>query len=801
MTLPSAWAWTPSSPIGFHDNSWQTINIAYGYNDPVGPADIFEEYRPVVPVQYYASDATFISFFGTSGLTNVDNAFGIVNGAMCGLTNTPIFLYSSTSGVTLSASGVTGGIALSLGASNNLERYSSTLSEFPPNSQEVNYTAQTLGLYDMKSVILHEAVLELGLADPDRYVWSLHDRLPNPLQLKNPKCPQDVEYLVVQRNFDVTQNYPYSPYINGTLYYFEILENCGNGGVPYSAISESFSADPFSSIDTAVASGGLLGDTLGFGQFYTGLTGDDMAGLKYLLSSNNINWEATAPSGGQLFTINTNYSTPQVFPGTTATNGATGTNGTTGFYYYDGTYGYGDIAAFLAFAHTNNQAALQAAYPGVVVSSVSTTWVLASNQTYSSYYKPAPAGSVYGSPPQLVLVTNYTPYWQFLYSYTFANVFTNHFSTNTVALRQTTSTTAPAGSPYGSAVFTNITTVKIPHQVSGDFFVMPPFYGGVCPLDIVSPGIATVVATTNLLTAASTNVVNPLIAGSTGTNFSSSVSQVTFFTNYSYVTLPVTCGTAASVPGLRRGIERVQFIRANYDSLLGQFFQPLTNNYTMVLISNSQPVTEYYQRVVTQPDFLFQAQDLTVPSANFPYGVDWTITTPNFDTSAVATQLAGPGAIVPGATLVFNKNEANLFVNGSLNVYGIGTNAFLNIDTQLPDLIWAAFDDTTNLPIVYPSTLNISNLMNQLVLQVSPSAVPAGAVGAPYSVMFSATGGQSPYVWSAPNLSTLVPGLSFDPGSATISGTPTTTGVFNFTLQLTDSVNRIISLNYSITIQ
>ena len=33
--------------------------------------------------------------------------------------------------------------------------------------------------------------------------------------------------------------------------------------------------------------------------------------------------------------------------------------------------------------------------------------------------------------------------------------------------------------------------------------------------------------------------------------------------------------------GLYEGIKKIQFVRANFDSLLGQSFQPVTNFYTM----------------------------------------------------------------------------------------------------------------------------------------------------------------------------------------------------------------------------
>ena len=120
----------------------------------------------MVPVEYYASDASFISYFGSAGLTNIDAAFGILNGAMCGLANTPVFLFSPTNGVTMAANGWPGGTPFTLTASNSLDSYSPGLSEFPQVSEQYNLTAETLGLMDIKSFVLHEAVWNWGWPIP-----------------------------------------------------------------------------------------------------------------------------------------------------------------------------------------------------------------------------------------------------------------------------------------------------------------------------------------------------------------------------------------------------------------------------------------------------------------------------------------------------------------------------------------------------------------------------------------------------------------------------------------------------------
>lgn len=69
------------------------------------------------------------------------------------------------------------------------------------------------------------------------------------------------------------------------------------------------------------------------------------------------------------------------------------------------------------------------------------------------------------------------------------------------------------------------------------------------------------------------------------------------------------------------------------------------------------------------------------------------------------------------------------------------------------------------------------------------SPLPNATLNSAYSAMVTGTGGVTPYTWSLATGSTLPAGLMLTSGSpsATISGTPTATGTFQFTLKVTDS--------------
>ena len=410
-----------------------------------------------------------------------------------------------------------------------------------------------------------------------------------------------------------------------------------------------------------------------------------------------------------------------------------------------------------------------------------TTSVVSTNYTYS--VRPGVCE------PALGFGTNYTTNVVTQYGYYFGGIVTNSYYTNSPVTVVTTNLAIWTNGLIG--MLTNIVTATTNYNgISGDFFIPDPNW---CGYNILTNQLQTVIDFTSVFAATNLPGVPDL-----GQRYDQTIT--TSYTNSILVIQPSTCDQVAPAPALRQGIEHVQFVRANYDSLLGQFFQPLTNKYSMVKIVNSQPVIENYQRVVTQPDFLLSAADLDGASS---------VENINFDQSTVSGGLAGPGTITPSTQITYDK-VGPIFYNGPwgnlpfLNQTVLQFNPQTALDqlTQSANSLvtWASFDGSTNFPVLYPNGTSIANLINQIFLQVTPATVPDGTNGVAYSVTFTAAGGQPPYVWAAPGISTLVPGLSFDIGTQTLSGTPTAPGPFNFTLQVTDSGNRVINLNYSILI-
>jgi large repetitive protein len=82
---------------------------------------------------------------------------------------------------------------------------------------------------------------------------------------------------------------------------------------------------------------------------------------------------------------------------------------------------------------------------------------------------------------------------------------------------------------------------------------------------------------------------------------------------------------------------------------------------------------------------------------------------------------------------------------------------------------------------------SLSITVIQPPLSVTTTSLPGGSLGTPYSQNLQAIGGTPPYIWSI-SAGALPTGLTLsNPSTGAITGTPTATGVFNFTAKVTDS--------------
>ena len=235
--------------------AWQTT--AWGYNDTVGdvlggmriaPMPLNAFYRLNITNITYAFDESFIRYFGANGMKAVDDAFAILN-------------------------------AVPAADTINLDDYAN-------NTRLNNLQAAQAGLMDVKSYTLETVFSYLGAAEPEINVWTIRDVRQDPLN------PARTNFYILQRNYDPYTLLP-SSYVNGVLYTYRNMwvQNWRfNGGAPYLDAVE-FPAN----LNNDQPYRTVAGRNLNGGEFYTGLSRDDMGCLKYLLSTNTLAVEGLFP--------------------------------------------------------------------------------------------------------------------------------------------------------------------------------------------------------------------------------------------------------------------------------------------------------------------------------------------------------------------------------------------------------------------------------------------------------------------------------------------------------------------------
>jgi uncharacterized repeat protein (TIGR01451 family) len=99
-----------------------------------------------------------------------------------------------------------------------------------------------------------------------------------------------------------------------------------------------------------------------------------------------------------------------------------------------------------------------------------------------------------------------------------------------------------------------------------------------------------------------------------------------------------------------------------------------------------------------------------------------------------------------------------------------------------------SFDVTVTdsaVPTPATATRTFSLTIDDITITTA-SPLPPGTTGAAYSITFAAVGSTPPYTWSI-FAGALPPGLTLDPVTGQLSGSPTAPGTFNFTVTATDT--------------
>jgi hypothetical protein len=522
------------------------------------------------------------------------------------------------------------------------------------------------------------------------------------------------------------------------------------------------------------------------------------------LRTNNVNYEGAGPNT----TVAVTNATPSLLTGT-------------------------NLTLLAAQAGTNDAATLQGLFPGLSIVSSSSYYSNVWTQTITTNYVNFPWDPV-GAPGHPVYTTNLVGTPTLFYQHTFGNVFFirqvgNTFvtvplltippATNIENVRIDTTIVSTGGrvdactfdfatgnsgpwTPVGTNaaistnVFTNTCSMLITtNDVLGEVFILP---ANICGLEILAMQVTNVYTLSNSVLL--TNITFPLTNGGITIN-SGTQYEITWFTNHTYLVAEAAC--AADTPTLRQGIEKISFVRRDYDSLVGRFFEPITNEYVLYSVTNYHVVKQRVQRAITAPDFLFTAQDLTAGPAADPtttVAVNRDIT---FNNANANPNLAGPGTIETPTTYTFN-NVTPVYYNAG----AAATNAFLDELSQTTLFAFGSFDGSTNPIVVYPDSVSLNQLENQILVQVNAISLPLGSVGQPYMGTLQTVSGtpnwQPPYSWSLmPGSPGLPPGLNISTGPngfGIVSGVPTRDGFFDFVIRVTDGQGRTVDRSFAIKI-
>ena len=215
-----------------------------------------------------------------------------------------------------------------------------------------------------------------------------------------------------------------------------------------------------------------------------------------------------------------------------------------------------------------------------------------------------------------------------------------------------------------------------------------------------------------------------------------------------------------------------------------------------------------------QPTGVFIWDSSTAPSISLPVtsvGPGTTVihasgvNIPDATTTVTVVSAGGTLTILTGslpAATAGTSYTAAMSASGGVTPYswsatglpsGLGINAAAGVISGTPTTTGSSSVTVTITDATTPSNQSVSKQFTLTVgsataLSITSSSLPAGMVGAAYSAVVTATGGITPYLWSASGLPT---GLSIDASSGTISGTAGSAGSSTVTVTVTDGSNPV----------
>jgi uncharacterized protein with beta-barrel porin domain len=191
---------------------------------------------------------------------------------------------------------------------------------------------------------------------------------------------------------------------------------------------------------------------------------------------------------------------------------------------------------------------------------------------------------------------------------------------------------------------------------------------------------------------------------------------------------------------------------------------------------------------------------VTTPSGTTPPNTAYTYAVPAPTVGPVSATVAANSSANP-ITLSLSGGAANSVAVASAASHGTATASGTSI-TYTPTAGYSGQDTFTYTATnasgtSSPATVTVT--VSAPTLAITPTTVPNGTVSTAYSQTISATGGTAPYTYAI-SAGSLPAGLSLNTSTGTLSGTPTASGTFNFTVQATDANSATGARAYSVLI-
>jgi hypothetical protein len=198
--------------------------------------------------------------------------------------------------------------------------------------------------------------------------------------------------------------------------------------------------------------------------------------------------------------------------------------------------------------------------------------------------------------------------------------------------------------------------------------------------------------------------------------------------------------------------------------------------------------TKTYTLTITASAIVISPTSLPNGTINISYSVNITATG---GVSPYTFSLDASSSALP-AGLSFASNSTTATISGTPTAAATTNNIIIDVkDSEQP---------AVTQKITYSITISAAG-----VSITTTSPLPGATLSSAYSTTLTATGGVPPYTWSLATGSALPAGLTLSSGSpsATISGTPTATGTFQFTVKVADSATptpSTVSVSFLLTV-